>query len=321
VPDLLDHLRAAYKPDAEVAYDQLFEQVRNAPVLVLDDLGTQSATAWAQEKLFQIINERFNARMPTVVTTSSDLRDFDERLRMRLGDPSLPQPHADVISTVYVLEERRTLEDAGVNMLDLPMVREMTFETFDLKDVRSQRDAEWRENAFRQALRFAEQPDRWMILLGGRIRDRTHLIAAIGNYRRRLGEAPLLVNVADLLDFLRHAMFDETADDYELKQSLRRCPLLLLDDLEIGMGSDHSRRQLYQLLNSRYLARLPTVISSPNQLNQLLSDDGWMRLAQLFRHPAFCSEVPVGETPPEEETHAPRPAGARGGKRSTARGK
>jgi DNA replication protein DnaC len=48
VPDLLDHLRAAYNPDSEVGYDRLFEQVRNAPVLVLDDLGTQSATAWAQ---------------------------------------------------------------------------------------------------------------------------------------------------------------------------------------------------------------------------------------------------------------------------------
>ncbi|MCH7580496.1 MAG: ATP-binding protein, partial [Chloroflexi bacterium] len=67
VPDLLDHLRAAYRPDAEVSYDQLFEQVRTAPVLVLDDLGTQSATPWAEEKLFQLINHRYNARLPTVV--------------------------------------------------------------------------------------------------------------------------------------------------------------------------------------------------------------------------------------------------------------
>jgi len=33
VPDLLDHLRSAYQPNAEVAYDELFERVRNAPVL------------------------------------------------------------------------------------------------------------------------------------------------------------------------------------------------------------------------------------------------------------------------------------------------
>jgi DNA replication protein DnaC len=60
VPDLLDHLRAAYQPGAEVAYDELFDRVRNAPVLVLDDLGTQAQTPWAREKLFQLINHRFN---------------------------------------------------------------------------------------------------------------------------------------------------------------------------------------------------------------------------------------------------------------------
>ena len=36
--DLLDHLRAAYSPDSEVSYDDLFDQVRTAPVLVIDDL-------------------------------------------------------------------------------------------------------------------------------------------------------------------------------------------------------------------------------------------------------------------------------------------
>ena len=59
VADLLDHLRATYSPDSQVSYDQLFDQIRQVPVLVLDDLGTQSATPWAQEKLFQVFNHRF----------------------------------------------------------------------------------------------------------------------------------------------------------------------------------------------------------------------------------------------------------------------
>ncbi len=65
VPDLLDHLRASYSPNSELGYDALIEQVRNAPVLILDDLGTQSSTAWAQEKLFQVLNHRYNAQLPT----------------------------------------------------------------------------------------------------------------------------------------------------------------------------------------------------------------------------------------------------------------
>ena len=68
VADLLDHLRAAYAPDSAMPYDELFEQVRNVPLLVLDDLGVHSATPWAQEKLFQVINHRYNNALPTVVT-------------------------------------------------------------------------------------------------------------------------------------------------------------------------------------------------------------------------------------------------------------
>jgi DNA replication protein DnaC len=48
VPDLLDHLRSTFHPESEVRYDELFETVRQAPLLVLDDLGTHSSTAWAQ---------------------------------------------------------------------------------------------------------------------------------------------------------------------------------------------------------------------------------------------------------------------------------
>ena len=295
VPDLLDHLRAAYRPDAEVGYDQLFEQVRNAPVLILDDLGTQSATPWAQEKLFQIINHRFNARLPMVVTTNVPLNKFDDRLRTRLGDPSLSQPHAEPIATVHVMEERRPPEYRELNMLELPMVREMTFDAFDLLDARSARDRDLRENAHRQALRYADEPEGWMVLLGDRSRDRTHLIAAIGNYRRRSGEAPWLIQVADLLDRLRQAMFGEEPGKYhELKQTLRTCPFLLLDDLEIGMGSDKARQELYQLLNPRYLARLPTVITTPDTINRLLTDAGWERLARLLvGDPNFCSVIPI----------------------------
>ena len=58
-------------------------------MLVLDDLGAENATAWATEKLFQIINYRYNYRMPTVITTNNRLLShMDERIRSRLSDMS-----------------------------------------------------------------------------------------------------------------------------------------------------------------------------------------------------------------------------------------
>jgi len=87
VPDLLDHLRATFQPGSAVSYDQRFNEVRRTKLLVLDDLGSQSATPWAQEKLFQILNYRYVTGLATVITVSSDgWERVDERLRSRLLD-------------------------------------------------------------------------------------------------------------------------------------------------------------------------------------------------------------------------------------------
>ena len=89
VPDLLDYLRTTYSPNSDISFDNLFEQVRTTPLLILDDLGTQSSTAWAQEKLFQLLNHRYNAQLPTVITSNQRMEDLDPRLRSRLLDVNL----------------------------------------------------------------------------------------------------------------------------------------------------------------------------------------------------------------------------------------
>ena len=86
VPDLLDHLRSAFSPNNDLEYDELFERVRSAQLLVLDDLGTESATPWAREKLYQIINYRYNYHQPTVITTNRRLSEIDDRIRSRMTD-------------------------------------------------------------------------------------------------------------------------------------------------------------------------------------------------------------------------------------------
>ena len=90
VPQLLDHLRAAFAPSSETTYDALFQKVCEAGLLVLDDLGAEHTTPWAQEKLFQIINHRYMYGVPTVITTNLELiNDLDDRVRSRLTDISM----------------------------------------------------------------------------------------------------------------------------------------------------------------------------------------------------------------------------------------
>jgi DNA replication protein DnaC len=63
VPDLLDLLRFSYDSET-TTFEQRFDEIRTASLLVLDDFGTQNATEWAQEKLFQIINYRYINHLP-----------------------------------------------------------------------------------------------------------------------------------------------------------------------------------------------------------------------------------------------------------------
>jgi DNA replication protein DnaC len=89
-PDLLDHLRAAFAPTATEVYDQLFSKMREAELLILDDLGSQQSSPWANEKLFQLLNYRYNLSMATVITGNpKGIQSVDERIRSRLCDTGL----------------------------------------------------------------------------------------------------------------------------------------------------------------------------------------------------------------------------------------
>ena len=102
VPDLLDYLRATFSPESTISYDERFELLRTARLLVLDDLGAESATSWAREKLYQLINHRYNYRLPTVVTSNLKPEAIEPRIYSRLCDPA-----SGVILTIAAADYRR----------------------------------------------------------------------------------------------------------------------------------------------------------------------------------------------------------------------
>lgn len=69
VPDLLDRLRHTYSSDNEASFYQMFDNIRNAELLMLDDFGSQNMTDWALEKIYQLITHRHDRVMPTVITS------------------------------------------------------------------------------------------------------------------------------------------------------------------------------------------------------------------------------------------------------------
>jgi len=244
VPDLLDHLRATFAPSTDISYDQLFETVKSTPLLVLDDLGTQTSTPWAQEKLFQILNQRYVSGLPTVITTNEPLAELDERLRARLEDRRVWR--VNVIG--WSIIDNTTFPDG---------LRRCTFENFDYAGSKSLDDAH------KAAWDFATNPVGWLVMTGVVGCGKTHLAAAIKNERESHGLQTLFMTAPDLLDYLRNTYAPESKLTYDRGfDAIRNVDLLVLDDYGSHSSTPWAEEKLFQLLNFRFNARLPTVVTT-----------------------------------------------------------
>ena len=261
-PDLLDHLRAAFSPGSEIPYDEFFDQVRNAPLLVLDDFGVHTSTPWAREKLDQLLTYRFNSKLPTVIVPIVPLEQINERLQTRLTDPGL--------SKVCVIEERQPVSLDYAWGPEFELQKSMTFENFDLQRPKlSPEQLVNLEMAYRAALDFAQSPDGWLVLQGENGCGKTHLAAAIVNYQYQAKKQALFIVVPEFLDHLRSTFNPDRKVSYdELFERVKTAPLLVLDDFGEQSATPWAREKLYQVINYRYNARLPTVITTVYTLDE-----------------------------------------------------
>ncbi|MCK6580110.1 MAG: ATP-binding protein [Anaerolineae bacterium] len=256
-PDLLDHLRSTYGPSSEVGYDELFERLRTAPLLVLDDLGAENPSPWAREKLYQLMNYRYSLALPTVITTNSGLDQMEPRLRSRMVDVSL------VRQVNIAAQDYRNAQDSGRDPVsDLTIYASMRFDNFDTR-TNATPDEQYSLNETLTAAReYAEQPKKWLVLVGGSASGKTHLAAAIGNAVKEKEGEVVFVTVPDLLDKLRQSFGSTGSNQYDtIFSAVRDTRLLVLDDLGTQNATPWAREKLFQLLNYRYVAARPTVIT------------------------------------------------------------
>lgn len=306
VPDLLDSLRFAYQ-DPEATFEERFEEIRQAPLLIMDDFGTQNATPWAQEKLFQIINYRYTNHLPLVVTTNLPLNQIEGRISSRLDDRDWV-----TIVRITATDYRNPLGSMGhPEISSLEELHKCTFATFDLRKDEGipAEDLQRLEKAFRAARQFAENPQGWLVLMGNYGSGKTHLAAAIGHYCADQGNPPVFLGILDFLDHLR-ATFSPTSTvtlDQRFEE-VRQAQLLILDDLGTQTATPWARDKLYQLFNYRYNAELPTVITTSTSLEEM---DPRLRSRMLDKRlcTIYALTVPsyTGDAPKKQKTTSRRP--------------
>ena len=86
VPALLENIRNSFRANERT---NLIEEYSTAPIICLDDLGTEQGTAWVMQTLYLIINYRYDNFLPTVITSNNSIQQLsdkfeDDRLTSRI---------------------------------------------------------------------------------------------------------------------------------------------------------------------------------------------------------------------------------------------
>ena len=72
-----------------------------SPLLVIDDLGKENPGDWSLSKLFQLIDERYGARRPTIITTQFGTSKLEERWVSKGGAPETARAILSRIKETY----------------------------------------------------------------------------------------------------------------------------------------------------------------------------------------------------------------------------
>jgi DNA replication protein DnaC len=83
VPDLLRFVRRGF---GNGAADERLDALMQIDVLILDDLGAEYLTAWAQEQLFVLLNARYLTDRATVLTSNDRPDALPTRLQSRIAE-------------------------------------------------------------------------------------------------------------------------------------------------------------------------------------------------------------------------------------------
>ncbi len=110
MPDLLASLRQAIELQTNTeteGYTGRMTVFKTAPVLILDDVGAETASPWSDGVLFEILDYRYRNRLPTMISTNVNPEDFDYRIGSRMLDTELSK----VIENAAPDYRRRPLEE------------------------------------------------------------------------------------------------------------------------------------------------------------------------------------------------------------------
>jgi hypothetical protein len=85
ITDLLVHIRETYSADSSIGEADFLDEIQAPDLLVIDDLGAQKNTEWVNDRLYLIVNRRYEACRPLLVTTNlMTIEEMEQSLGKRI---------------------------------------------------------------------------------------------------------------------------------------------------------------------------------------------------------------------------------------------
>jgi len=103
--ELIREIQSTFTPDSVMTESEVLTPVFESDVLVLDELGAKRTTAWVEETVFYIINQRYNQKKITLFTTNypdtEDEEDSRDSFYKKGGDSLVDRIGVRLRSRIY----------------------------------------------------------------------------------------------------------------------------------------------------------------------------------------------------------------------------
>lgn len=158
-------------------------------------------------------------------------------------------------------------------------LKKCTFNTFSLKyypDVEDKtlgvNQKEYMTRVFDYCKNYAENftPSSPSILMTGKTGlGKTHLSLAIANKVLDKGFDVFYDSIQNIMDNLEREHFGKLPAQDSIREDILNCDLLIIDDLGVEFSTQFTVSELHNIINTRLLRSLPTIISTNLEMNEL----------------------------------------------------
>lgn len=109
---LLNRIKDTYNRFGDKGEVEIINSLKNADLLVLDDLGAENSTAWAKETIYEVIDSRYRDNKPIIITTNLTLNQLKEKMTSGDGVYRTYDRIIEMCTPIEVKGKKRRIEAA-----------------------------------------------------------------------------------------------------------------------------------------------------------------------------------------------------------------